>query len=138
MDIRPPADVAGVESAAHLFDERPRRDATERFLASPIHHLLFAYDGARPVGFVTGVEETHPDKGTEMFLYELAVEERARDQGIGRALVAALATIARDRGCYGMYVLTDTDNAAAIRAYGAAGGVGTGTSLMLEWTFTRE
>ena len=26
----------------------------------------------RPVGFVSGVEETHPDKGTEMFLYELA------------------------------------------------------------------
>jgi ribosomal protein S18 acetylase RimI-like enzyme len=138
MDIRPPADVAGVEAAAHLFDERPRRDATERFLASPTHHLLFAYDGARPVGFVTGVEETHPDKGTEMFLYELAVEERARDQGIGRALVAELATIARERGCYGMYVFTATDNAAAIRAYGAAGGVGAGTSLMLEWTFTRE
>jgi hypothetical protein len=37
-----------------------------------------AYDGERPVGMVTGVETTHPDKGTEMFLYELAVDETAR------------------------------------------------------------
>ena len=45
---------------------------------------------------VTGVETTHPDKGTEMFLYELAVDEAARDRGVGRALVAALADLARD------------------------------------------
>jgi ribosomal protein S18 acetylase RimI-like enzyme len=138
MDIRPPADRAEVEAAAHLFDAAPKRDATERFLASPTHHLLFAYEGAQAVGFVTGVEETHPDKGTEMFLYELAVDEPLRNRGIGRALVRALAAIAGERGCYGMYVLTDTDNDAAIRAYNAAGGVGAGTSLMLEWTFTRE
>jgi ribosomal protein S18 acetylase RimI-like enzyme len=138
MDIRPPADVAEVEAAAYLVDAAARRDATERFLASPTHHLLLAYDGVRPVGFVTGVEETHPDKGTEMFLYELGVEEPARNRGIGRALVDALKAIARERGCYGMYVLTDTDNTAALRAYTAAGGVTAGTSVMLEWTFTRE
>ena len=39
------------------------------------------------MGFVSGVEVTHPDKGTEMFLYELAVDEPFRRRGIGRALV---------------------------------------------------
>ncbi len=33
---------------------------------------------------VSGVELTHPDKGTEMFLYELGVAERFRGRGIGR------------------------------------------------------
>jgi ribosomal protein S18 acetylase RimI-like enzyme len=62
---------------------------------------------------------THPDKGTEMFLYELGVDENARNRGVGTALVAALADRARRAACYGMWVLTDQDNDAAIRAYKA-------------------
>jgi hypothetical protein len=73
-----PGDDALVVAAGHLFDGPARPDATARFLAEPGHHLLVAYDGERPVGMVTGVETTHPDKGTEMFLYELAVDETAR------------------------------------------------------------
>ena len=70
-------------------------EATAAFLADERHHLLVAYDGPRPVGFVSGVEVTHPDKGTEMFLYELAVDEPYRRRGIGRDLVEQLATVAR-------------------------------------------
>jgi ribosomal protein S18 acetylase RimI-like enzyme len=44
---------------------------------------------------VTGVEMTHPDKGTEMFLYELGVADEHQGRGIGRALVSALADLAR-------------------------------------------
>jgi ribosomal protein S18 acetylase RimI-like enzyme len=91
-----------VVAAGHLFDHRVDAEATARFLANPNHHLLVAYDDVgRPVGFVSGVETTHPDKGTEMFLYELGVDEPARRQGIGRALVEALAALARERGCTG-------------------------------------
>jgi len=135
VDIRRPETVHDIEAAAHLFDDPPDPEATARFLATPTHHILFAYEDAQPVGFVTGVEETHPDKGTEMFLYELAVDEEARNRGIGRALVAALVTVARARGCYGMYVFTDRDNVAAQRAYTAAGGVEAGEHVMLEWEF---
>jgi ribosomal protein S18 acetylase RimI-like enzyme len=83
--------------------------------------LLFALLEDQPVGFVTGVEMTHPDKGTEMFLYELAVHPEDRNRGVGRALVGALADLARDRDCYGMWVLTDSDNPAALAAYAGAG-----------------
>ena len=121
-DIRRITDPADVHAAAALFDDAPRLDATERFLSEPGHDLLIAYVGDQPVGFVTGVEMVHPDKGTEMFLYELGVDEAHRRQGIGRALVTALATLARERDCYGMWVLTDDDNAAAVAAYRAAGG----------------
>jgi ribosomal protein S18 acetylase RimI-like enzyme len=138
MNIRPlgVGDDAAVAGAEHLFDRRVDAEATARFLADPNHHLLLAYDSdERPVGFVSGVETTHPDKGTEMFLYELAVDEPARRQGIGRALVEALAVLARERGCYGMFVLTDEDNVAALATYRSAGGGKASPNLMLEWDF---
>lgn len=111
------ADIALLRRAdgTDLFDQPLRDAAVDRFLGSPDHHLLLAVDGAgEPVGMVTGVELTHPDKGTEMFLYELSVLEHARRRGIGSALVSALGAVARDRGCRGMWVLTDRDNAAAL------------------------
>jgi GNAT superfamily N-acetyltransferase len=79
--------VEQVEAAAPLYDGPPVRPATNAFLADPRHHLLVALDDdGRTVGFISGVEMTHPDKGTEMFLYELAVAKDARQQGIGLAL----------------------------------------------------
>ncbi|HWV22589.1 MAG TPA: GNAT family N-acetyltransferase [Thermomicrobiales bacterium] len=108
--------------AADVFDGPPREDWVTTFLATPGHHLILAEDGSgQAVGFISGVEMTHPDKGTEMFLYELGVNEDARNQGIGRALVRALWDLAQERGCYGMWGLTETDNKAAQRTYIAAG-----------------
>ena len=122
-----------VHEAAHLFDEAVRDDAVRRFLDDPTHHLLLARDGGRVVGFVSGVETTHPDKGTEMFLYELGVEEAARRRGHGRALVDALAALARARGCYAMWVLTDADNEAALATYTAGGAAPPTPHVMLTW-----
>ncbi|HVG89712.1 MAG TPA: GNAT family N-acetyltransferase [Gaiellales bacterium] len=136
MRIERVTDAAGVEAAGPLLDRPPAADATRRFLADPGHHLLVAYEADVPAGFVTGVEMTHPDKGTEMFLYELGVSEGLRSRGIGRSLVAALAQLARDRGCYGMWVLTGPGNAAAQTAYSAAGGVREADQAFITWTFT--
>lgn len=76
---------------------------------------------------------THPDKGTEMFLYELAVNDRFRRRGIGSALVAALVDLARARGCYGMWVLTDADDSAALATYQSSGPTQQSESVMLTW-----
>jgi ribosomal protein S18 acetylase RimI-like enzyme len=130
-----PGDDALVLAAAGVFDEAPRPDATARFLGDPTHHLVLALDGDDVVGMVTGVETTHPDKGTEMFLYELGVADAHRNQGIGTALTKELAAIARERHCYGMWVLTDDDNAAAVRAYTNSGATAEGRHLMLGWRF---
>ncbi|HEY0362297.1 MAG TPA: GNAT family N-acetyltransferase [Solirubrobacteraceae bacterium] len=130
-----PGDEQAVHAARGLFDAAPQPEATQRFLAEPANHLLVAYDADTPLGFVSGVELTHPDKGTEMFLYELGVAESARGRGVGRALVAALADLARHRGCYGMWVLTDDDNPAAVRAYTAAGGRLEPLTRLIAWEF---
>lgn len=128
-----PPDAALVLGADGLFDRPATASATARFLAEPGHHLLMAFDGDRAVGFVTGVETTHPDKGTEMFLYELGVAEGSRRRGIGASLVAALRDLASERGCYGMWVLTEDDNDAALATYRGAGGSEAGRPVMLEW-----
>ena len=128
-----PGDEAAVLGAPGLFDEPPKPDATRRFLAESTHHLLLAEDEGVAVGFVSGVETTHPDKGTEMFLSELSVDEPARRRGVGRALVEALAALARERGCFGMWVGTEPVNEAARRTYAAAGGRETPAHVIVEW-----
>jgi ribosomal protein S18 acetylase RimI-like enzyme len=128
-----PGGEALVAAAAPLFDRPPRPDATARFLAEPNHHLLLALVDGAPVGFVSGVEVTHPDKGTELFLYELAVADEHRRRGIGRALVRALAQLGRERGCRGMFVLTEPDNAAALATYDCDGAVRDDGVVMFEW-----
>ena len=97
--------------------------------------MLVAYEAGSVAGFISGVETTHPDKGTEMFLYELGVDVNFRRRGIGKSLVRALADVARQRRCYAMWVLTEEDNEAGLATYTAAGAQRESTSVMLLWKF---
>jgi len=125
-----------VLAGACLFDAPPTEAWTAKFLSSEGHHLLVAVDDDnKPVGFVSGVETTHPDKGTEMFLYELSVHPEHRNRGVGGSLVETLADLARERGCYGMWVGTEPDNAAALATYRAAGAAPPEACVTLGWTF---
>ncbi len=127
-------DAHVVLSAPAIFDAAPTERWTAKFLSSEGHYLLVALDAdGRAVGFVSGVETTHPDKGTEMFLYELSVHPGHRNHGVGRALVTALADLARQRGCYGMWAGTEPDNAAALATYRAAGAQPPETFMLLNW-----
>ena len=137
MEIRAlgPGDDDAVVAAQQLFDGPARAEATARFLEEPGSHLLVGYVDGEPAGFVSGVEVTHPDKGTEMFLYELAVGEAHRRRGHGRALIEALAALARERGCVGMFVFVDDDNEAGRAAYRSAGGAETSRPCMVDWSF---
>ncbi len=112
-----PGDDGLVAAASHLFDGPARPEATARFLAEDGHHL-------------------HPDKGTEMFLYELAVDEPARGRGIGRALVERLATLARAEDCYGMWVVTDDANEGARATYEGTGALPETGRVVEVWTFS--
>ncbi|MEA2306860.1 MAG: aminoglycoside 3-N-acetyltransferase, partial [Solirubrobacteraceae bacterium] len=56
-----PGDEAAVHAAGALFDDPPDAAATRRFLSEANHHLLLAHDAAGDaIGFVSGVEVTHP------------------------------------------------------------------------------
>jgi ribosomal protein S18 acetylase RimI-like enzyme len=136
MDIKRlgPGDERALDGVGACFDGPVQAAAAMRFLTAEGHHILVAYDSEMAAGFVTGIEMTHPDKGTEMFLYELGVDAPFRRRGYGAALVQALADLARARGCYGMWVLTDSDNAAALATYGAAGAAREPAPALLSWT----
>ena len=62
---------------------------------------------------------------------------RRPGQGVGKALVAALRDLAVERGCYGMWVLTDHDNDAALATYRGAGASDPDPQVLLDWTFDR-
>ncbi|MBT2472263.1 GNAT family N-acetyltransferase [Streptomyces sp. ISL-66] len=134
MDIRPARTLAELQAAEGLLDGPARPDWSQRFLDAPGHLMLIAYVDAVPAGMVSGIEMSHPDKGTEMCLYELSVDEGYRRRGIGRALTLALAAEAEARGCYGMWVGVDTDNEAALATYDAAGAHDEGVFAMRGWT----
>ncbi|MFE5589832.1 GNAT family N-acetyltransferase [Streptomyces sp. NPDC056549] len=134
MEIRRATTVAELLAAGHLYDGPPREAWAARFLAAPGHLMLIAYaEDGFPAGFVSGIEMLHPDKGTEMCLYELSVDEGHRRRGIGRALTEALVAEARERGCYGAWVGVDTDNAPALATYRSAGSVDEGVFAMRGW-----
>ena len=110
-------DVASVAAASDLFDADAKPEWAARFLADPDHHLCLAFEDGVAVGFVTGVEMTHPDKGTEMFLYELGVDEQYRRRGIGRALVAALRVAPRSAGATGCGSAIRTEPSSSDRTF---------------------
>ena len=129
-------DTEVVVAAGELFDNPPTVEWLSAFLAASNHSLLIAATAAgRPVGFISGMELLHPDKGREMLLYELGVADDVRRRGIGRALVAALRERARARGCTGMWVLTEPDDEPPVRTYLSAGGAAEPVGAMIVWSF---
>jgi ribosomal protein S18 acetylase RimI-like enzyme len=126
-------DAATIEDASVLFDDDVRHEWAERFLRQPNHHLCLAVVDDVPAGFISGVEITHPDKGTEMLLYELGVDEVFRRRGIGRALTDALRELARSRGCTGMWVPVDDDNEPALATYRSAAPDEEARSVIVWW-----
>ncbi|MCC8247982.1 GNAT family N-acetyltransferase [Saccharothrix luteola] len=135
MDIRRITSSAEVMAAGHLFDDVPREDATRAFLADDRHHLLIAYVDGEPAGFVSGVETIHPDKGVEMFLYELGVDEAYRRRGIASALVDRLIKLAGERGCTGVWTGTEKDNTAALATYRRADAELDFDTVAVSWGF---
>lgn len=139
MDIKKlgSGDVEALLQAGDLFDEPPSVEQANTFLGSAGNHCLIAYVDGLPAGFVTGVEISHPDKTSEMLLYELGVDPRWRRSGIGKALVAALGEVANTRGLRGMWVLTEPDNTPARATYRAAGADEPEDTVLYEWRFDR-
>jgi ribosomal protein S18 acetylase RimI-like enzyme len=104
-------------------------------LADPRTLLLVAFDGERPVGFVLAHElpRRHGDPA-KLFVYEIDVAESRQLRGIGSALLARLAELARERGIRTGFVLTEPDNERANALYRSAGSAT--DSVKVEWTFS--
>jgi ribosomal protein S18 acetylase RimI-like enzyme len=105
----------------------------EGLLADPQTLLLVAFDDASPVGFVLAHDlPRRRGHRSKLFVYEVDVAESHRRRGIGTALLARLAELARERGIRIGFVLTDEDNVAANALYHGAGG---SSSKDVMWEF---
>jgi GNAT superfamily N-acetyltransferase len=84
--------------------------------------LLGAWDGDDLMGFATIYWTFSSANAAEIALMnDLYVAERARGQGVGRALIDACAEAGRARGCRSLEWETAPDNVRAQRVYDATG-----------------
>lgn len=112
-----------VHAAAHLFERDLNPSAVRRFLGDSSHHLILAWDGDRPIGMVVVIEMTYPDRDTEMFLYDMRVEDGQQGRGIAHAMLDRLEALAVDTVCSAVWVVTGTGdkNAAARSTFASRG-----------------
>lgn len=85
------------------------------------------------MGLVLGYElQRRHGYNVTLCIYEIDVNPAYRRRGIGTRLLRELERIARERGIEEAFVLTDEDNAAAMRLYESFGGQ---RNDVVEWDF---
>jgi aminoglycoside 3-N-acetyltransferase I len=99
----------GFGEPEHYAANPPSDDWAARWLASPNHIALIAESGGAAVGALAAYALPKFEQArSEIYIYDLAVIEAARRQGVATALIAALRTIARDIGAWTIFVQADT------------------------------
>jgi aminoglycoside 3-N-acetyltransferase I len=100
----------------------PSDDYLRGLLAKPHFIALAALDGDRVVGGLAAYElEKFEQARSEIYIYDLAVLESHRRQGIATALIRWLQRIGKQRGAYVIYVQADLPDEPAIRLYQSLG-----------------
>ena len=95
-----------------------------QFLRRDRNYLLVAIIDKEPVGFALAYRLMRVDREQDMMLfYEIVVEGKYRQQGVGRELIRALKQICHENGIMKMWVSTNRSNAAAMELYRSTGGV---------------
>ena len=135
VDIRLAVTPDDVEAAAHLFERELHPSAVRRFLGDSSHHLILAWDGERPIGMVVVIEMTYPDGGTEMFLYDMRVDDAHQGRGIAHAMLDRLEALAVDTQCGAVWVVTGTgeQNAGARSTFASRGAVEDRERVRYSW-----
>ena len=94
----------------------------QALLAKPHFIALAALDGDDVVGGLAAYElEKFERVRSEIYIYDLAVQEGHRRRGVATGLIRALGRIAKTRGAYVMFVQADRGDAPAIRLYESLG-----------------
>jgi aminoglycoside 6'-N-acetyltransferase I len=108
--------------AEDVFDFPVREDLTRKYLANESNVLVVALDDDLVVGMCSGMFQVHPDKEEELWINELGVSPEYQRQGIATRLLKAFEKIAHDRGCRGIWVLTEPTNLPANALYSSMAG----------------
>ncbi|HEY2816906.1 MAG TPA: GNAT family N-acetyltransferase [Casimicrobiaceae bacterium] len=141
-----PGDAADIQALVQALAEYEKLDATCVSTVADLDEALFGTHPAAEALIARKIGISEPAVGFALFFHtfstflgrrslwleDLFVRPEHRGAGIGRALLAALAGIARDRGC-GRFEWAVLDwNQSAIRFYEGLGAV-----VLLDWRIAR-
>ncbi len=122
-------DLALMESMMTIFGKafddvetytaaRPSKAYLERLLANDYFIALAALKNGSVVGGIAAYElQKFEQERSEIYIYDLAVAEEYRREGIATALIQELKKIAAERGAYVIFVQADTGDEPAIALY---------------------
>ena len=100
----------------------PRDEYLRSLLAKPTFIALVAMASEKVVGGLAAyVLEKFEQERKEIYIYDLAVQERHRRKGIATKLINELRSVARERKAYVIYVQADKVDDAAIKLYESLG-----------------
>lgn len=99
----------------------PSRKYLQGWLARPEYHAIVALQNDAVIGGLTAYELEQLNGTREMFLYDIAVAQAQRRQGIGRALIAHMESLCVERGIAAWFVATEASETEAIGFYQANG-----------------
>jgi aminoglycoside 3-N-acetyltransferase I len=107
------------EDPKHYASNPPDDDYLAAQLANPAIIVLIAEaaDGAISGGLVAYELPKLEQARSEIYIYDLAVAENHRRQGVATTLIAELQSIARPRGAWVIYVQADYGDDPAIALY---------------------
>ncbi|WP_370228609.1 AAC(3)-I family aminoglycoside N-acetyltransferase [Cognatishimia sp.] len=79
--------------------------------------LVALHDGDVCGGLVAYELEKFEQARSEIYIYDLAVDEALRRQGVATALIAEVSRIAQQRGAWVSFVQADNEDAPAVALY---------------------
>jgi aminoglycoside 3-N-acetyltransferase I len=110
------------EDPVSYSQNRPSGDYLERLLAKDSFIALAASEGDQVVGaLVAYTLEKFEQERSEIYIYDLAVAETHRRQGIATAMIEHLKEIAQTRGAWVIYVQADYGDDPAVALHSKLG-----------------
>jgi aminoglycoside 3-N-acetyltransferase I len=131
--IRRVAEPADLRAANALFREvfaheygydgpEPGEEYARQLLADPGFVMLIAERDGDPAGAIAGYElRKYEAERSEYYIYDLAVREEHRRQGVATALMEAVGEIAAERGAWVVMIQADPVDAPAVALYDKLG-----------------
>ncbi len=98
--------------------KRPGKVYMQKLLGSDYFIALAALKNEQVIGALAAYElQKFEQERSEIYIYDLAVDEAHRREGIATSLIQALQTIAAERGAYVIFVQADYGDDPAVALY---------------------
>ena len=109
------------------------------FLSNERNYLLIALSEGQPVGLILAYRLMRVDRDQDMMLfYEIVVDEKNREKGVGALLISELKKICKEERIMKMWVLTNRSNIAATELYKKTGGIESAGAGEVSFTYVPD